>query len=100
MAVFSAGSGALDEDEFEAAVAAAGAVSFLVLTGLLVIDAAIAVLPESFGAVTAAEEGDDGTETAAEGDVPVDAAAVDDAAGGGADAASVAESEGAACAVA
>jgi hypothetical protein len=102
MAVFSPGSGALDEAgagaEFEVAVAAPCAVSFLLSAGLLMTGAAVEVLAEALGATAAAEVGADGTETAADSDVVVDAP-VDGAAGGGVDAESVAESEGADCPV-
>lgn len=101
MAVLSPGSGALDEDEFEVAPAALFAVSCFVSDGLLVTGAAVGVLAEALGAATAAEDGDDGTGTAAGTVAAVDAATVEgaDETDSGADDAPVAESEGVDCAL-
>jgi len=106
IAVFSPGSGALEGDELEVAPAALFAVScFVSAAGLLMTGAAVGVLAEALGLAATAEDGDDGSETAADPDVAVDAPAVGAAAVDGADEtdsgadAPVAESEGVDCAV-
>jgi hypothetical protein len=90
IAVFSPGNGVLDGDEFEGIAAASFFESALASAGSLMAGAGLTA-PEALGAVTAAEDGDGGTGTAAVGDDTGEAA-------GGAAVESVVESDDADCA--
>jgi hypothetical protein len=90
IAVFSPGNGVLDGDEFEVIAAASFFESALASAGSLMAGAGLTA-PEALGAVTAAEDGDGGTGTAAVGDDTGEAA-------GGAAVESVVESDDADCA--